>query len=230
MSLLGGLIKGVGSVLKGSLSIIPGVGQYMAGQEANQANKDIWRSQRDFSVDMWNLQNAYNDPSAVMKRLENAGLNPNMAYGEIGGGRAGAVSIPAAPDIKPVPALAQGISDYQQVVNMQEQNKLIRANQAKVAAEAEIAKSNARYQSYENDMLMSQGLLKSDSPLVKPVGRVKDYVDSAIVRPVGRAIEGSSLWQGIGDLVSRLSSGVVRNTSTGWRTRQVERYGKGGRK
>lgn len=30
---------------------------------------------------MWNLQNAYNDPSAQMLRLKAAGLNPNLVYG-----------------------------------------------------------------------------------------------------------------------------------------------------
>lgn len=30
---------------------------------------------------MWNLQNAYNDPSAQMQRLARAGLNPNLVYG-----------------------------------------------------------------------------------------------------------------------------------------------------
>lgn len=30
---------------------------------------------------MWNLQNAYNDPSKQIERLMNAGLNPNLAYG-----------------------------------------------------------------------------------------------------------------------------------------------------
>lgn len=33
------------------------------------------------NLQMWNLQNAYNDPSAQMQRLANAGLNPNLVYG-----------------------------------------------------------------------------------------------------------------------------------------------------
>lgn len=31
---------------------------------------------------LWNIQNAYNDPSAQMQRLRNAGLNPNLVYGK----------------------------------------------------------------------------------------------------------------------------------------------------
>ena len=33
------------------------------------------------NVALWNMQNAYNDPSAQMQRLQNAGLNPNLVYG-----------------------------------------------------------------------------------------------------------------------------------------------------
>lgn len=33
------------------------------------------------NLKMWNLQNAYNSPSQQMKRLKDAGLNPNLVYG-----------------------------------------------------------------------------------------------------------------------------------------------------
>lgn len=33
------------------------------------------------NLQMWNLNNAYNDPSAQMARLKAAGLNPNLVYG-----------------------------------------------------------------------------------------------------------------------------------------------------
>lgn len=230
MSLFGGILKTIGTIGKTALSIVPGVGPYLSGQEANAANKHMLTDQQRFSIDMWNAQNAYNDPSAVMTRLQRAGLNPNMAYGEIGGGRAGAVSIPAAPDMKPVPALSNGLADFQQVVNQQAQNALIRSNTEKVSAEAERAKSDAKYARYENDMLMSQGLLKSDSPLVKPVGRVNDYVTTRIVKPVGDAISKSSLWEGVQNIAERFGRGLSQSSVPGWRTRQVERYGKGGSK
>lgn len=46
------------------------------------------------SIDMWNMNNAYNDPSAQMERLKQAGLNPNMVYG---GGATTTASAPSAP-------------------------------------------------------------------------------------------------------------------------------------
>lgn len=43
------------------------------------------QKQRDWQERMWHMQNEYNAPSAVMQRLKDAGLNPNLAYGQIGG-------------------------------------------------------------------------------------------------------------------------------------------------
>ncbi len=34
------------------------------------------------SLDMWHMQNQYNDPSAQMQRFKRAGLNPNLVYGQ----------------------------------------------------------------------------------------------------------------------------------------------------
>lgn len=35
---------------------------------------------RDFELDMWNKNNAYNDPKEQMLRLKNAGISPHLAY------------------------------------------------------------------------------------------------------------------------------------------------------
>lgn len=50
----------------------------------NRFNAEQARLQRQFQSEMMDKQNRYNDPSSVMSRLKSAGLNPNLAYGEIG--------------------------------------------------------------------------------------------------------------------------------------------------
>lgn len=40
------------------------------------------------NLEMWNLQNAYNDPKAQMARYQGAGLNPNLMYGQGNSGNA----------------------------------------------------------------------------------------------------------------------------------------------
>ena len=37
---------------------------------------------RDYNTLMWEKNNAYNDPSAQMERLRNAGINPHLAYSQ----------------------------------------------------------------------------------------------------------------------------------------------------
>lgn len=46
-----------------------------------QAQKELAEYSYAKDLEMWNRANAYNDPSAQMKRLEGAGLNPNLVYG-----------------------------------------------------------------------------------------------------------------------------------------------------
>lgn len=46
-----------------------------------QAQKEENEKAYQRNLEMWNLENAYNSPSEVVKRLQAAGMNPNLAYG-----------------------------------------------------------------------------------------------------------------------------------------------------
>lgn len=88
---------------------------------------------------MWNLQNEYNSPQAQMKRLEDAGLNTALMYGQGSTGNASHAPeqvTPQAPDI-------QGpLKDLADAFNI-EQLRTIVANRKKATAEATIAQENA---------------------------------------------------------------------------------------
>lgn len=95
------------------------------------------------SVEMWNMQNQYNSPTAQMSRLRQAGLNPNLVYGSgVTGNSAG-----SAPQYQPAKiqratmepyrgwnlGLSDAASMYMamrqnkaQVENMEAQNTLIK--------------------------------------------------------------------------------------------------------
>jgi len=64
------------------------------------------------NLEMWNLQNAYNDPSAQRQRMEDAGFNPNLIPGGGTSSAGNAGSLPAynvqAPNVNPV-GFYQGI-------------------------------------------------------------------------------------------------------------------------
>lgn len=68
---------------------------------ARQFNASEAEKQRAYNTEMVNQQNQYNSPAAMMQRLQAAGLNPNLVYGELGNasvgvGSAGAASAGAA--------------------------------------------------------------------------------------------------------------------------------------
>ncbi|UPW41263.1 DNA pilot protein [Sigmofec virus UA08Rod_4626] len=78
VSTFGGLGSAIGSFLAGSAN-----NRFQAQQA--QLNREFQslenQKSRDFSLRMWNMNNQYNDPSAVVERLRMAGLNKSLMYG-----------------------------------------------------------------------------------------------------------------------------------------------------
>jgi hypothetical protein len=70
-SMLGGQSGGAMSAINGAFN---------SGM-TNAANMKMAKYQYSQEMDMWNKANAYNAPSAQMDRLKQAGLNPNLIYG-----------------------------------------------------------------------------------------------------------------------------------------------------
>ncbi|WNK14091.1 MAG: DNA pilot protein [Microvirus sp.] len=48
----------------------------------NQGNMNLAKYQYSQDLDMWNRANQYNTPESQMKRYQQAGLNPNLIYGQ----------------------------------------------------------------------------------------------------------------------------------------------------
>lgn len=61
---------------------------YLINAATNKANRQLAEYEWSKNLEMWNLQNEYNSPTAQMQRLKDAGLNPNMMYGNISSGNA----------------------------------------------------------------------------------------------------------------------------------------------
>lgn len=170
MSVVGGIISGVGSLLGGLGSSAM---NNKAVQDTNKANMEIakyqaqWQQQENEkayqrSLNMWNLQNEYNSPTQQMARIRAAGLNPNLVYGNgVTGNSSGSTPQyePAkfnAPTMQAYRGWNLGISDaisqflaYRtvkaQVDNMEAQNSLIRQQTATEATkQANIAASTSR--------------------------------------------------------------------------------------
>lgn len=160
------IIGGLGSIVGSAI----GAG---AQRRANIQNMQLAKYQNNWqtaendkayarSVEMWNMQNQYNSPTAQMSRLRQAGLNPNLVYGSgVTGNSAG-----SAPQYQPAKiqratmepyrgwnlGLSDAASMYMamrqnkaQVENMEAQNKLIK-EQARTEGirQGNIAMSTAR--------------------------------------------------------------------------------------
>lgn len=62
-------------------ALVGGATSFFGQRSANRTNIDLANQANQFEVDMWNKNNLYNNPVEQMKRLKEAGLNPNLIYG-----------------------------------------------------------------------------------------------------------------------------------------------------
>lgn len=162
-SLLGGLFGAGGSVKAAKY-------QLQAARETNQMNYQIAQENNAFNQRMWEKQNAYNSPVEQRRRLEQAGLNPNLM---MNGGSAGTAETAPTADtsgVQQVPDVGSTIaSGYQQfgnslssaasqIAGMVYNNGLQQANVNKAQAEAQSASLDARYKELQNQFAASQFL------------------------------------------------------------------------
>lgn len=79
-----------------------------AVRETNQANLDLYNKQFSDQLKLWNMNNAYNDPSSQISRLRAAGLNPTLNMGSNPTGSAEMASAPT-----PIPMQAGRVEPVQ---------------------------------------------------------------------------------------------------------------------
>lgn len=99
--------------------------------------------QRD--IQMWNMQNQYNSPEAQRKRLEDAGMNPQLAFGNGIQGSVG--NADGSPKYNPAQAITPDLQPYNlgtgsDVSNIVQQRLLLQ--QQKKFQDAQIGEINAR--------------------------------------------------------------------------------------
>lgn len=120
-------VSSLGSAVGGIGSLIGGIGgAFTAAKNRRQAERMQqkmmdWQSKEnrlsfERNLNMWHNQNAYNAPSAQVKRLLEAGLNPNLAYGSLSAGEAGTPP-QYAPVNVPAPSDAMYSNPYDAITN-----------------------------------------------------------------------------------------------------------------
>jgi hypothetical protein len=94
----GGLPSPSGGSIIGPL--IGAAAQWGKDAWSNKKQRELEAKRRKYDLEQWQRQNAYNHPTEQMKRLLDAGLNPNLIYGSSPGsavGNAGAIPAGQAP-------------------------------------------------------------------------------------------------------------------------------------
>lgn len=126
-------------------SILSAVGTgFMSDWFHRRAEKRTFADNANLSWQMWQAQNAYNTPRAQMERFREAGLNPNLIYGQTN--TSAPISVPSSRGTPPAfNALLEA-----QLKNMEMQNSSVAQNIEQSKQQMDLAKlstmSNLAYQ------------------------------------------------------------------------------------
>ncbi|QCQ84625.1 DNA pilot protein [Blackfly microvirus SF02] len=123
------------------LDTILGFGNQAAQENANESSqnfqREMYKQQRQDSIDDWNRQNTYNSPQATMERLKVGGLNPNLVYGNGATTQAGPVrsSSPGSFKAEPAGLHIDPLGKYLQVQNVQQNIDNLKAQNNNIQAD-----------------------------------------------------------------------------------------------
>ena len=165
--------------LSGGLGAITGALSGLAsGALNNYYNKKAQSAQNEVQWQMWQANNDYNSPQSVMSRLEEAGLNPNLVYGN--GGASYQATMPTAS--KRAPAgfdINAGFNPvtFQQLENMEAQNDLIGQQGRNAKVQEQILKNQNRIAKKDADIYESTGIRPGDSAEKTIMKKVGEFIN-----------------------------------------------------
>lgn len=139
--------------------------QIQENEKQRNWSREMYDLQNKRDIEFWNMQNAYNDPLAQMQRLDSAGLNPHLVYGNGADTTAGPIATHSAPQpntkapqLPPLgDAIASGLFSFLDV----QQKK---ANVARTDAETDAIKANTANREFLNKLNTDSylSMLRSD--------------------------------------------------------------------
>lgn len=136
-SFLGGVLDGIAS------SVVGNLGNQISAAQQYRYQKRLMEQQNAYNVqaattaygrmlDMWNMENEYNLPTNQMSRFKDAGLNPNLIYGNsnpsagFSSAPSSSVSGASAPQVRfdnPIDSIVKVF----QLKNLADQNEVLKA-------------------------------------------------------------------------------------------------------
>ena len=124
----------------------------------NRANRKMAEYAYSKDLEQWHRQNEYNSPAAQMQRLEEAGLNPNMVYGQgVQGATGQAKEMPKyqAPRIDwttAAPQVMQMLNMYQDLEKKKAETRYIDRQSAYTMTRDTLAYINTRIKEIEQEI------------------------------------------------------------------------------
>lgn len=137
-------------------------------ERANKKNRkfaeDMYNKQREDNERMWNMTNTYNSPQEQMKRLQEAGLNPNLIYGSGSqtGGTASPTTAPSSSFKAAAPQFDLG-SAVGTAFDRHFNTQLKVAQLDNLKAQNDVIRQEALYKSVQTDALSTQNALSVDA-------------------------------------------------------------------
>lgn len=160
---LGNILPGIGTAVDFAGGIFSSLFNRNQARKAEkrqfQMQKDLMSYQNDMNHQNWLEQTEYNTPANQMKRLQEAGLNPNLVYGKGADATASPISAVSGGSARSNIAgidnisLSQPLAQYAQTQNTIKQNQLIQAQTDYTKAKA------------ANELIQSVGLGHKNSIL-----------------------------------------------------------------
>ena len=192
----------LGTVLSGGLGLVNSLFGMFSQHATNKAQKDMMREQMAWSEaqaakqmnwqrDMWNAMNEYNTPANQRKRLEEAGINPALALGNVSTGSATSspsgsqAQMPSSPNLQPLQFnlmdLIQSASAFQMLRRQGLENKAL-AEDVK-AKQRENKLGDATY-SYDKELKWLNVLTESSRQKLIMEQQIKAYWDAFYAKDI----------------------------------------------
>lgn len=181
----------IGSVSNVGADLFNAGNTLQQNRDSRKFSEKMYQRQYDDAIKFWGMQNDYNSPASQMARFKDAGLNPNLIYGQ---GNSGPSSSIPVPDVTPAqfrePRVEGGRADPMSVLlaqadlrikgaqadNLKVQNDVIRQDAVLRAWQAERAgfdlsfdrdlvdvSADAKRESLRNMKLSNDVLLNRDA-------------------------------------------------------------------
>lgn len=148
-----------------------------AARQERKSRMELAQYEYSTNLEQWNRQNEYNLPVNQMQRLEEAGLNPNLVYGDknVTGNTVGNAPQYNAPTLKYKPPTA---GDFQgMIAGFQDVNTKV-AQQGFIEAQTQRTQQQTLNDAINNDILANEAE-KSGIDLEKAEGLLPYSLDSA---------------------------------------------------